>query len=173
MIIGERLATGAECIGAVAPVNRRWLATVPGLVLAGCVSGQTSPATVEVLEQGPHCGQSVAAVAWERVGDDGLRLRLSMGRQRTGGYVLALGDPEVEFVDGSWELHVDWREPGPDELVTQALTTPCLLLAVPWDEPVTLRVLDQHGRERLVGSGGTTGQRAEAAGLVVADSGCC
>ncbi len=131
-------------------VNSRCLATLAAVLMTGCMAAQPEPPVqLRVLEQGAHCGSEVSGSRWEPA-DTGWRLRLSMGQQPTGGYVVELADRDVRRVDGAWELHVVWREPGPDELVTQALTAPCLLLDVPWDEPVPLRILDQHGQDRLV-----------------------
>lgn len=132
----------------VSAVNSRWVATVAALLMTGCMAAQPEPARISVVEQGAHCGASSAGIAWERA-DEGWRVRVSMGQHATGGYALELADPEVRKRDGAWELQLYWREPGPDELVTQALTAPCLVLAVPWDIPVPLRVLDQQGRERM------------------------
>ncbi|MCC5856523.1 MAG: protease complex subunit PrcB family protein [Ectothiorhodospiraceae bacterium] len=144
----------AKSKGTWTTVNSRRLATViVAMALAGCAAGESAPVEVELLERGAHCGAAEPGLAWERA-DGGWQVRLSMGEQPTGGFGLELADARAVQQDGVWELQVHWREPGPDELVTQALTRPCMLLAVPWSAPVALRVLDQRGTQRLPPAGG-------------------
>ncbi len=143
----------AKSKGAWTAVNSRRLATVlVSMALAGCAAGEPAPVEVELLERGAHCGAAEPGMAWERA-DDGWRVRLSMGEQPTGGFGLELADARAVQQQGVWELQVHWREPGPDAMVTQALTRPCMLLAVPWSAPVELRVLDQRGEQRLPAAG--------------------
>ncbi|MFC4258273.1 protease complex subunit PrcB family protein [Marinobacter lacisalsi] len=53
---------------------------------------------------------------------------VAAGRKPTGGYGVALEDSRIR--DGVLEISVDVRTPSPDQMVTQALTSPCALLAV-------------------------------------------
>lgn len=103
---------------------------------------------LRVLDEGTYCGDEQASARW--VSDNGApALLLSMGQQPSGGFGVSLAETGAEFVDGAWEIVVDWREPAPGEAVTLALTLPCLKLAGGWSEPVPVRVIDQSGRIRL------------------------
>lgn len=65
-------------------------------------------------------------------------LVVALGRKSTGGYGLVLEQSRIR--DQVLELTMTLRRPGPDELVTQALTTPCTLLAITPDGWQRLRV---------------------------------
>ncbi len=73
---------------------------------------------------------------------------VSMGRKRTGGYSLGLADKAL-LQDGWAVLPVTWNIPAQGMMLTQALTSPCLLMAIPRQHYKGIRVLDQHGRVRL------------------------
>ena len=72
-----------------------------------------------------------------------------MGQQSSGGYSLALLGDKAGLQDGWVELPVHWREPGPGMIVTQALTNPCLFVALPRQQYAGIRIVDQHGTQRL------------------------
>lgn len=55
-------------------------------------------------------------------------LLVAAGRKPSGGYGVALEDSRIR--DGVLEVTVGVRSPAPDQMVTQALTSPCALLAV-------------------------------------------
>jgi hypothetical protein len=76
-------------------------------------------------------------------------LLLSMGQLATGGYGLRLAEESLPVVSGAGTLRVDWIEPPPDAFVTQALTSPCLLVALPREGYDVLRVVDQNGQTRF------------------------
>lgn len=64
-------------------------------------------------------------------------LVVAMGRKNTGGYGLTLADAAMEGATLAVTARV--RVPAPDSMVTQALTTPCVVLAVKadgWDKVV-------------------------------------
>lgn len=64
-------------------------------------------------------------------------LVVAMGRRNTGGYGLTLTDAAMEGSTLAVTTRV--RAPAPDSMVTQALTTPCVVLAVTaddWDKVV-------------------------------------
>ncbi|MFU8818621.1 MAG: protease complex subunit PrcB family protein [Desulfurivibrio sp.] len=73
---------------------------------------------------------------------------IEMGVRSTGGYGLALAAEPAFLRDGKLELHVDWREPSPGLILTQALTSPCLLLKVPAGNYRQVTVLDRQGQVR-------------------------
>lgn len=61
----------------------------------------------------------------------------SMGRRHTGGYSIALSDARLD--DQLLSIAVDQHQPGPDAMVPQSLTTPCVVLEIPaqgWRELV-------------------------------------
>ena len=74
---------------------------------------------------------------------------IDMGQRPTGGYALKLAQPSVAVEEGTATVRVDWIEPPPGAFVTQALTSPCLVLAVPRGDYSRLRVVDQTLRTRF------------------------
>jgi hypothetical protein len=75
-------------------------------------------------------------------------LLVSMGRQRTGGFSLRLAETPAEQVGDELTVNVQWREPAPGAFVTQALTSPCLLVKVSKGGFSRIVVKDQNGKER-------------------------
>jgi hypothetical protein len=73
---------------------------------------------------------------------------VSMGQRRTGGYALTLADPKVNIANGIATMVVAFEEPPPGAMVTQALTSPCLLVRVPKSGIRELRVVDTSGTVR-------------------------
>lgn len=55
-------------------------------------------------------------------------LLVAAGRKPTGGYGVTLEDSRIR--DGELQITVEVRSPSADQMVTQALTSPCALLAV-------------------------------------------
>ncbi|SEO91549.1 PrcB C-terminal [Aquisalimonas asiatica] len=96
---------------------------------------------MEVLGQGNRCGDLDTGARWiepdalerldvERSSDRALLL-ISQGERPTGGYGVNL---DATSVDGDTIIvHLRLQAPGDDELVTQALTRPCLVLGIPRD----------------------------------------
>ncbi|MDL0432131.1 protease complex subunit PrcB family protein [Marinobacter sp. TBZ242] len=75
---------------------------------------------------------------------------VGLGQKSTGGYGVTLETAEI--VDDVLELTLKAREPSPDAMVTQALTTPCAVIAISPEDWERLRVsgegLDTITRER-------------------------
>jgi len=63
---------------------------------------------------------------------------VGLGQKSTGGYGLTLVSAEI--VDDVLELILDVRSPPPDAMVTQALTTPCAIIAITPEDWEQLRV---------------------------------
>ncbi|MFP4080526.1 MAG: protease complex subunit PrcB family protein [Ectothiorhodospira sp.] len=151
------------------------LATLVMLGLTGCpgTTQLASPPPVHTLTSGAHCGREAEGPAVEVLADpasleraleqNGLRLPegsrpdlgthwtllIQQGRRPTLGHGVTLADPPlVPGDDGDWILRVTAHAPPPKAAVGQALTSPCLLVALPrhgLQDP--LRVQDQDGRE--------------------------
>jgi hypothetical protein len=73
---------------------------------------------------------------------------LTMGQQRTGGYAIKLTSDELAVEDSVATLRIQWQEPQPGMMVTQALTQPCVFIQVPRGSYQTLRAVDQNGKVR-------------------------
>ncbi|WP_421911132.1 protease complex subunit PrcB family protein [Marinobacter sp.] len=77
-------------------------------------------------------------------------LLVSLGQKNTGGYGLTLQSSEI--VDDVLELMVEVRRPAAGAMVTQALTTPCAVIAISPDDWEQLRVsgkgLEGFSRQR-------------------------
>lgn len=63
---------------------------------------------------------------------------VGLGQKATGGYGLTLQSSEID--DGTLELTLKLRRPAADAMVTQALTTPCAVIAISPNEWEQLRV---------------------------------
>lgn len=76
---------------------------------------------------------------------------IHMGVRRTGGYRLDLVSENASLVDKTLVIPVIWAEPAKGAMVTQMLTHPCLLLAVPHGtyEYERIEVVDEQGQVRL------------------------
>ncbi len=72
-------------------------------------------------------------------------LLIEMGMRPTGGFGLDLAGPPAVSSDDTLEIRVDWVEPGPDMLLTQAITSPCLLLKIPAGDYRSVVVRDRRG----------------------------
>lgn len=82
------------------------------------------------------------------VGDWDLYM-VAMGEQRTGGYAVELA--EAGFSGGTeWLIDVRYQRPGPGDIVTQALTYPYLVFAVPKGIPAKVRLVDEGPEPRVL-----------------------
>lgn len=127
-----------------------------------------------VLADSIHCGGSVQRAAAEWIDrPDGLKrlpkrlagpqimhryrwnpsieglLWIHMGTQPTGGYRLVLASPTAELRCGVATILIRWQAPAPGSFVTQALTSPCLLLKVPKAGVEGVIIKDQNGKTRF------------------------
>lgn len=135
--------------------KRKYLTGI-GLLLAlavgpGCSNtGGADPALtpVEVVDSGSHCAtppERAGAVILATDKADGFRVRLGMGQRSTGGYAVRIVDESPERTDdGIAIVRVDWRVPGAEDAVTQALTRPCVEIDVP-AEYRGVRFIDADG----------------------------
>jgi len=73
-------------------------------------------------------------------------LVIHMGRQPTGGYRLSLAVPIIEARRGSGVVNVTRHRPDIGAVVSQAISSPCLVLQFPYKDLKLLRVHDQDGR---------------------------
>jgi hypothetical protein len=83
---------------------------------------------------------------------------LFMGRRNSGGYALSLASPVAIVSHGVAVIKVQWREPRPGAMVTQQLTSPCLVLILSKGNYEKIEIQDETGgvRTRLVLSDATS-----------------
>ena len=75
---------------------------------------------------------------------------VALGRRATGGFDLALApDGATLFADGTLQLGLIFAEPEEGAMVTQALTSPCLLVQVPRAGVERIIVTDRDARVRF------------------------
>lgn len=76
---------------------------------------------------------------------------IEMGQRPSGGYGLAVSR-QAERRGARLRLRATFIEPGPDAMVTQALTAPCALVRLPSSDEVEARIelIDQTGALRAV-----------------------
>lgn len=138
----------------VAETAREQTVAVAG-VMAGSVCGETAgPGLVwmesrddlsRALNQGrPVDPQTLARIDFSRFAV----LGIFMGSRPTGGFRLALANNKAQVQDNTASVRVDWIEPPPGAMVTQMLTSPCLLVRIPRGDYRRIEVQDQHGTVR-------------------------
>jgi hypothetical protein len=76
-------------------------------------------------------------------------IQINMGLKRTGGYSLALTEDGTILEDNWANIGLRWNIPPKGAMLTQVLTSPCLLVAIPKQEYAGIRVVDQTGKIRL------------------------
>lgn len=76
-------------------------------------------------------------------------LQINMGQKTTGGYSLKLIEGESSIQHGWVQIHLQWNKPAAGMMVTMALTSPCVMLALPRYDYQGIRVFDQAGQLRL------------------------
>jgi len=75
---------------------------------------------------------------------------IEMGRKTTGGYFLRLKSTTARVLDDSVQVELVWGVPAPGAVVTQVLSSPCILIALPKNGSYArVQILDQNGRVRL------------------------
>lgn len=74
---------------------------------------------------------------------------VGMGQKNTGGYLLDLASTHASVNKGILGIVVQWQEPKPGMIVTQALTSPCLLLKIPNSGYRRIEIKDQAGNIRM------------------------
>jgi hypothetical protein len=79
--------------------------------------------------------------------DAGRYVLVEMGRHSTGGYGIAVSS-EARRSGSTLELNATFFTPAPDAMVTQMLTSPCVLVRLPAGDYTQLRLLDQDSRAR-------------------------
>ncbi len=72
-------------------------------------------------------------------------LLIEMGRMPSAGYGVDLADETVSIDNGTAELNIFWREPDPEYLHAQVITSPCIIVMLPIGGYTSARVLDQNG----------------------------
>jgi protease stability complex PrcB-like protein len=125
--------SSAQCGGDVSGPSAHWIATegeYRAAMGAGGAFGETPP--VDFKKEGV--------------------LAVYMGQRSTGGYALALHDPTVAIANGTGTVVVRFDEPPPGAMVTQVLTSPCLLVKVKREGLRQLRVVDPAGTLRATAS---------------------
>lgn len=103
----------------------------------------TQAALLGSLERSSH-GENMDAVF-----EKDLVLQINMGMKPTGGYRLGLTNNGRVDEDSWLVLSIVWGVPAKGTMLTQVITSPCLLLATPRQAYKGIRVLDQTGKTRL------------------------
>ena len=71
-------------------------------------------------------------------------MQIMMGRKSTGGYSLALSAAQTMMEDGWAVIPVQWNVPAEGMMLTQALTSPCLFIAIPRQQYRGIRIVDKR-----------------------------
>ena len=81
--------------------------------------------------------------------DDKSFVLLEQGRRQTGGYTVELRKTGTVNEAGVLQLKADWLEPGPDRIVTQIITSLCVLATVEAQPYTRVEVMDGSGELRV------------------------
>lgn len=91
------------------------------------------------LNSGPTGGNAVSTSALPvQLAADEQAILIAWGTKPSGGYQLSLTASEAIADDGVLDLPVSFVAPGPGQLTTQALTSPCLILKSSLPEDVRI-----------------------------------
>lgn len=138
------------------------------LVASGC--NTLTSTTVSVLDQGYICSASQAAgvqlVSGADSQQDSARIavgksqadapsmpdpdefwivRVNMGQQPSGGYGLRLVSEQIEISSDTARVVLEWLQPQPGSVQTQALTYPCIHLRMAKGNYTRLEIVDKAG----------------------------
>jgi hypothetical protein len=130
----ETIWSGSRCGCERRQPRVRWLTNPDQLAKAVAAVKSTAPGTPVFS----------TPMNWMR---DGL-VWIDMGLKPTGGYALSLAAPEAIVSAGVAVIKIRWRQPRPGGVVTQQLTSPCLLLRLAQDSFTTIQISDETGRIR-------------------------
>ncbi|RFA30146.1 hypothetical protein CAI21_08125 [Alkalilimnicola ehrlichii] len=159
LVAGLSLGLLAACGGTVEEERQDERLSVSQLYLGSLCGGEQHDPRVRYLDREEAWQQVVEAAGKHEVGgeaaeppqidfNDTAVLWVEMGEKRTGGYWVELGADTMTVVDGVAEVRVNWHTPEPDAMLTQAITSPCLAVAVPQGDYETVRVVDLEGQIR-------------------------
>lgn len=160
------------------PVSARpvALAVLASVLLAACASTETPPAETETggpvarqVTASDHCGLTAPGLVYIESRQEleqfktlpGQNLSLTnglnfdrehlvvvgLGRKPTGGHGVTLASSDLH--NGVLRLAMEVLEPGPDRIVTQAVTTPCAVVAVSTEDWQALKVIGRGLPEML------------------------
>ena len=73
---------------------------------------------------------------------------IQMGQKPTGGYGIELAEPHATLNDGEALIRLRWIEPAPGAIVTQILTSPCLIISLPKGAYGKIAITDENGSVR-------------------------
>ena len=76
-------------------------------------------------------------------------IHINMGMKPTGGYQLRTLETKDSYENGWVIIPLQWLEPGDDMMLTQALTSPCVIKAIPRHNYQGIRVVDQNGEVKI------------------------
>ena len=73
---------------------------------------------------------------------------IQMGQRPTGGYGIELAEPHATLDDGEALIRLRWIEPAPGAIVTQIVTSPCLIVSLPKGAYESIAITDEGGNLR-------------------------
>lgn len=81
--------------------------------------------------------------------DEEIVLLIEMGEQPTAGHRLGPGAATAPIRSGVAEVRVEWVAPADGAITAQMITSPCILIGLGRGAYASVRIIDQHHRERL------------------------
>jgi hypothetical protein len=73
---------------------------------------------------------------------------IQMGQKPSGGYGIELAEPHATLNGGEALIRLRWIEPAPGTIVTQILTSPCLIVSLPKGAYEKIAITDENGSVR-------------------------
>lgn len=112
-------------------LNAQWIARPAELpALSGGIPGEGMPAASKI-----QWDPQTHGVLW-----------ISMGRKPTGGFGIELAQPTATLHKGVAIVQIRLHQPSPGAMVTQAFTSPCLLVKLASDGIDAIYIEDQTGQ---------------------------
>jgi hypothetical protein len=128
----DTIWAGRQCGCEARQPQVRWV-TDPDQLTAAMAAAVSSDLKMQVARH---------PVDWKQEG----MVWIDMGLKPSGGYALSLAAPTAAVSAGVAVITVRWRHPRPGSVVTQQLTSPCLVLKLPQSNFHTIEIEDESGR---------------------------
>ena len=128
----EMIWAGRQCGCEAHQPRVRWM-TDPDQFAAAMADAKSSDLKMQVARH---------PVDWKQEG----LVWIDMGLKPSGGYALSLAAPTAAVSAEVAVITVRWRQPRPGSVVTQQLTSPCLVLTLPQSNFHTIEIEDERLR---------------------------
>ena len=75
-------------------------------------------------------------------------LKIAMGTKPSAGYGLSLTSKQLLITDQTALIKLKWHQPGPDSMLAQVITSPCIYLKLQKGKYNNIKVIDDNDQQR-------------------------